>query len=51
LEHLREFLLEPGVGFAFVASQYRFEVAGKMNFYLSAVTTCCAIPTTSPASA
>jgi predicted nuclease of restriction endonuclease-like (RecB) superfamily len=28
LEHLRNFLLELGVGFAFVARQYRLEVGG-----------------------
>ena len=33
LEHLREFLLELGVGFAFVGSQYRLEVGGN-DFYL-----------------
>jgi hypothetical protein len=45
LNHLREFLLELGVGFAVVGSQYHLEVgdqdfyeyAGKTNFYLSAV--------------
>ena len=29
LEHLRKFLLELGVGFAFVGSQYPFEVGGE----------------------
>jgi len=29
LEHLRSFLLEPGVGFAFVGSQYHLEVGGR----------------------
>jgi predicted nuclease of restriction endonuclease-like (RecB) superfamily len=33
LDHLRDFLLELGVGFAFVGSQYHFEVAGK-DYYL-----------------
>ena len=33
LEHLRKFLLELGVGFAFVGSQYHLEVAGD-DFYL-----------------
>ncbi len=33
IEHLRDFLLELGVGFAFVGSQYHFEVAGK-DYYL-----------------
>jgi predicted nuclease of restriction endonuclease-like (RecB) superfamily len=33
LEHLREFLLELGVGFAFVGSQYRLELGGN-EFYL-----------------
>jgi predicted nuclease of restriction endonuclease-like (RecB) superfamily len=32
LEHLRKFLLELGVGFAFVASQYRMEVGGNDFF-------------------
>ena len=30
--HLRDFLLELGVGFAFVASQYRLEVGGNDFF-------------------
>jgi len=29
LDHIREFLLELGVGFAFVGSQYRLDVGGK----------------------
>jgi len=29
LEHLRKFLLELGVGFAFVGSQYRLQVGGE----------------------
>lgn len=33
LEHIRSFLLELGVGFAFVGSQYRIEVEGR-DFYL-----------------
>lgn len=33
LEHIRQFLLELGVGFAFVGSQYRLEVGGQ-DFYL-----------------
>ena len=33
LQHLREFLLELGVGFAFVGSQYHLEVGGE-DFYL-----------------
>lgn len=33
IEHLREFLLELGVGFAFVGSQYHLEVGGE-DFYL-----------------
>ena len=33
LEHLREFLLELGVGFAFVGSRYRLEVGGQ-EFYI-----------------
>jgi len=33
LEHLREFLLELGVGFAFVGSQHRLEVGGN-EFYV-----------------
>lgn len=33
LEHIRDFLLELGVGFAFVGSQYRLEV-GDQDFYL-----------------
>ena len=33
LEHLRDFLLELGVGFAFVGSQYRLNVAGE-DFYI-----------------
>jgi predicted nuclease of restriction endonuclease-like (RecB) superfamily len=33
LTHLRDFLLELGVGFAFVGSQYRLEVGGQ-DFYL-----------------
>lgn len=32
LEHLRRFLLELGVGFAFLGSQYRLEVAGEEFF-------------------
>jgi predicted nuclease of restriction endonuclease-like (RecB) superfamily len=36
LEHLREFLLELGVGFAFVGSQYPLEV-GDSDFYLDLV--------------
>lgn len=32
LEHLREFLLELGVGFAFVGSEYRLEVSAKEYF-------------------
>jgi len=32
LEHLRQFLLELGVGFAFVASQYRLQVGGEEFF-------------------
>jgi predicted nuclease of restriction endonuclease-like (RecB) superfamily len=33
LEHLREFLIELGVGFAFVGSRYHLEVGGK-DYYL-----------------
>ena len=33
VEHVRKFLLELGVGFAFVGSQYHFEVEGE-DFYL-----------------
>lgn len=33
VEHVRKFLLELGVGFAFLGSQYRLEVAGE-EFYL-----------------
>jgi predicted nuclease of restriction endonuclease-like (RecB) superfamily len=33
IEHIREFLLELGVGFAFVGSQYHIEVGGQ-DFYL-----------------
>lgn len=33
IEHIRSFLLELGVGFAFVGSQYHLEVGGK-DFYL-----------------
>ncbi|MBX3278111.1 MAG: DUF1016 family protein [Acidobacteria bacterium] len=33
IRHLREFLLEMGVGFAFVGSQYHLEVAGE-DFYI-----------------
>lgn len=33
LQHLRDFLLELGVGFAFLGSQYHLEVSGK-DFYL-----------------
>ena len=33
LDHLREFLIELGVGFAFVGSRYHLEVGGK-DFYL-----------------
>lgn len=33
IEHIRKFLLELGVGFAFVASQHRLDVAGE-EFYL-----------------
>jgi len=33
LEHIREFLLELGVGFAFVGSQYHLEI-GEQDFYL-----------------
>jgi predicted nuclease of restriction endonuclease-like (RecB) superfamily len=33
LEHVRSFLLELGVGFAFVGSQYRLEVGGQ-DFYI-----------------
>jgi predicted nuclease of restriction endonuclease-like (RecB) superfamily len=33
LEHLRDFMLELGVGFAFVGSQYHMEVEGK-DYYL-----------------
>jgi predicted nuclease of restriction endonuclease-like (RecB) superfamily len=33
LEHIRQFLLELGVGFAFVGSQYHLEVGGQ-DFYL-----------------
>ena len=33
LDHLREFLLELGVGFAFVGSQYHLEVGGE-DFYI-----------------
>ena len=33
IEHLREFLLELGVGFAFVGSQYHLEVGGE-DFYI-----------------
>ena len=33
LQHLRKFLLELGVGFAFVASQYRLEV-GESDFFI-----------------
>ena len=33
LEHLRDFLLELGMGFAFVGSQYRLEVGGE-EFYI-----------------
>jgi len=33
ISHLREFLIELGVGFAFVGSQYRLEVGGE-EFYL-----------------
>jgi len=32
VEHIRQFLLELGVGFAFVGSQYRLEVAGEEFF-------------------
>jgi predicted nuclease of restriction endonuclease-like (RecB) superfamily len=38
IEHLREFLLELGVGFAFVGSQYHLEVGGE-DFYLDLL--CC----------
>lgn len=81
LTHIQKFLLELGVGFAFVGSQYHLDVgeqdfyidllfyhlklrcfvvielkasefqpefAGKMNFYLSAVETCCAMSRTRP---
>jgi hypothetical protein len=37
LGHLRDFLLELGIGFAFVASQYRPEVGGSDFFYRSAL--------------
>jgi predicted nuclease of restriction endonuclease-like (RecB) superfamily len=33
IEHIREFLLELGVGFAFIGSQYQLEVGGQ-DFYL-----------------
>jgi predicted nuclease of restriction endonuclease-like (RecB) superfamily len=33
LEHLRDFMLELGVGFAFVGSQYHLEIGGK-DYYL-----------------
>lgn len=33
LQHLRDFLLELGVGFAFLGSQYHLEISGK-DFYL-----------------
>ncbi len=33
LEHLRDFMLELGVGFAFVGSQYHLEISGK-DYYL-----------------
>lgn len=33
IEHIREFLLELGVGFAFIGSQYHIEV-GEQDFYL-----------------
>ena len=33
LDHLRQFLLELGVGFAFVGSQYRLTV-GNQEFYI-----------------
>ncbi|MDD4567248.1 MULTISPECIES: PDDEXK nuclease domain-containing protein [unclassified Methanoculleus] len=33
LDHIREFLLELGVGFAFVGSQYRLDVGGQ-DFYI-----------------
>lgn len=33
LQHIREFLLELGVGFAFVGSQYHLEIAGQ-DFYI-----------------
>ena len=33
VEHIRDFLLELGVGFAFVGQQYRLEVGGE-DFYL-----------------
>ena len=36
LEHIREFLLELGVGFAFVGSQVRLEVGARIF-----ISTCC----------
>lgn len=33
IEHIRDFLLELGIGFAFVGSQYRLEVGGE-DFYI-----------------
>lgn len=32
IDHLKDFLIELGVGFAFVGSQYRLEVAGQESF-------------------
>lgn len=59
LAHLRSFLLELGVGFSFVGSQYPLTVAGgdykldllfygKMNFYLAAVDDLIKHPTDQP---
>ena len=57
VEHLRKFLLELGVGFVFVGSQYPLEVggeefkpefSGKMNFYLSAIDELVLHPTDHP---
>jgi len=38
LNHIRAFLLELGVGFAFVGSQYHLEVAA-----MTSISTCCFI--------
>jgi len=39
LAHLRDFLLELGIGFAFVARQYRLEVGGSDFAIFSSITT------------